>query len=142
MKDQTVCMTYFTIIGDINLDEVSSILGIKNTGGHSIGEKKKHGPGLYDWAAWQYGTGYIETLLADEQAEIVVAPLLSKVDELLLIKERYDCWFILMQVPKIENGNTPALGFKKDVIEFCAKTGTEIQIDLYANPYSSEFDSE
>lgn len=30
------------------------------------------------------------------------------------------------------------IGFGKKVIDFCSKTGTEIQIDLYVNPYSSE----
>lgn len=45
-----------------------------------------------------------------------------------------------MQVPIIENGCCPALGYDQEVINFCSKTGASIEIDLYANP--SEVDSE
>lgn len=140
--ERTVCMTYFLIQGDFEQKQISNILKIKNTGGHAIGEKKKYGEGLYDLASWEYGTDYVETLSADEQAELVIAPLTMKMDELLSIKERFQCEFILMQVPKIENGETPSLGFNKKIIDFCAKTDTDIQIDLYVNPYNSEVDLE
>jgi hypothetical protein len=136
--EQTACKTYFSIIGDFDPNEITKILKMKNTGGHSIGEKKIYGTRVFEWASWEYGTEYIETLSADEQAELVISPLISKVNELLFIKEKYKCQFILMQVPKIESGDTPALGFDKMVIDFCSETGTEIQIDLYVNPYNSE----
>ncbi len=139
--DKTICKTYFSIEGTFKLDDISDILKMKNTDGHSIGQNKKYGLGVYDWALWEYGTDYIETFSADEQAELVVTPLLQKVDELLMIKQKYDCHFQLMQVPKVENGETPSLGFSNVVIDFCAKTGTKISIDLYVNPYTSEFDS-
>jgi len=140
--DKTVCKTYFSITGEFDVADVSDILKLQCTGGHDIGEKKKYGIGVYDWAGWEYGTDYIETLSADEQAEFVIAPLLQKVDELLNIKEKFKCRFILMQVPTVENGNTPSLGYSKKIIDFCAKTDTEIRIDLYVNSYISEMDSQ
>ena len=138
--DKTVCMTYFSIRGEFDTSDVSKILGMENTGGHSIGQKKKYGLGTYNWAAWEFGTDYIETFQADEQAESVIEPLTGKINELLFIKEKYDCDFILMQVPIVENGETPALRFNRKIIEFCVKTGTEIEIDLYANPYARELE--
>ena len=87
-------------------------VNIYNTGGHAIGEKKKYDQGIYDLASWEYGTDYVETLSADEQVELVIAPLTMKMDELLSIKERFQCEFILMQVPRIENGEAPSLGAK------------------------------
>lgn len=133
--DRTNCKTYFLITGDFHPDEISAILKIDRTGGHSIGENKRYGSGVFDWAGWEYGTDYVDTLYADEQADSVVNQLLHKVDELLLIRERYRCRFILMQVPKVEEGLTPAMGFSKKVIDFCSRTKTEIQIDLYVNPF-------
>lgn len=136
--EQTVCKTYFSIMGEFELEEVSIILAVKNTSGHSIGEKKRYGPGVFEWAAWEYGTEYEQTLLADEQAKLVIKPLMEKTEELRLIKERYNCRFVLRQVPKVENGNTPALVFDKEIIDFCSTTGTEIEIDLYVNPYNDD----
>ncbi len=131
--DRTNCKTYFSITGEFDPNEISSVLKIDRTGGHSIGENKRYSSGVFDWAGWEYGTEYVDTLSADEQAEFVINQLLHKVDELLLIREKYKCHFTLMQVPNVEGGLTPAMGFSKKVIDFCSKTGTEIQIDLYVN---------
>lgn len=135
--EKTNCQTYFAITGEIELDEISKILCIKNTDGHSIGEKKTYGRGLYDWASWEYGTDYEETFEVAEQLEKVIQPLLSKIDGLNYIKKNYNCRFIINQVPKIENGEAPSMGYGKTVIDFCSKTDTIIEIDMYVNPYNS-----
>jgi len=45
-----------------------------------------------------------------------------------------------MQVPIIENGCCPAIGYDQEVINFCSKIGASIEIDLYANPYECDSD--
>ncbi|MFF3025407.1 DUF4279 domain-containing protein [Gottfriedia sp. NPDC057948] len=92
------------------------------------------------YTSWQLRTNYVETLYASKQVKEIIAPLLNKINELITIKKKFDCQFILMQVPIIENGCCPALGYDQEVINFCSKTGASIEIDLYANPY--EVDSE
>lgn len=131
--EKTKCKTYFEINGDFNVEEITKILGIGCTYSHSIGQKKEYTTGTYDWAAWRLGTEYEETLEADEQIEKVIEPLNSKIDELLDILNKYKCNFIIYQVPIINNGETPALIFNKKIIDFCYKTNTKIEIDLYIN---------
>ena len=81
--NRTNCKTYFSITGEFNPNELSDILKINRTGGHSIGENKRYGSGVYDWAGWEYGTDYVDTLSADEQAEIVINQLMHKVDRMV-----------------------------------------------------------
>ncbi|MEE6449427.1 DUF4279 domain-containing protein [Gottfriedia acidiceleris] len=92
------------------------------------------------YTCWQFRTDYVETLDASKQAKEIIAPLLNKINELITIKKKYDCQFILKQVPIIENGYCPAIGFDQEVINFCSKIGASIEIDLYANPYESDCD--
>jgi hypothetical protein len=47
---------------------------------------------------------------------------------------------LLQQVSKINNGDVPALGYNKKVIDFCSQTNTEIDIDLYVNPWEMKLE--
>jgi hypothetical protein len=146
--DHTKVMTYFDIIGDdFPLEYVSKTLGLNPTRYFKKGDEiiRPYNPSVVStgkrfrtFTSWQYGTEYVETLYAEEQAKEVITPLLNKINGLLDIKEKYDCLFVLMQVPIIENGHCPALGFDKEVIDFCSKIGASIDIDLYANSYESD----
>jgi hypothetical protein len=138
--EQTNCKTYFYITGEFeNNDEVSGILGIKNTHGHNVGDPMEYIENrLFDWAMWEFGTEYENTVLADDQAVRIIEQLEPLVDKLLIVKEKYNCEFILMQVPYINKGMTTSIGYNKAVIDFCYKTGTEIQVDMYVNPFSED----
>jgi hypothetical protein len=145
--DKTKVMTYFVIKGDdIPLEIITETLGIEPTKAYKKGDEivrpcnrnvvtteKRYR--LY--TSWELGTKYVETLCADEQAKDVIKPLLNKVKELQEIQKKYNCSYILMQVPIVEEGCAPALGFDKTVIDFCSQVGAEIEIDLYVNPYVS-----
>ncbi|GAB6109067.1 DUF4279 domain-containing protein [Fusibacter bizertensis] len=133
--DKTKCRTYFTIYGEISISDISKTLNINNTSGYQKGDQKKYNTGEYEESSWEYDTGYEETLDGIGQASALIQPFLTKVDILLKLKDQYKCEFELIQVPIIENGESPSLGFSKEIIDFCSITGTEIQIDLYANPY-------
>ncbi|WP_379930624.1 DUF4279 domain-containing protein [Marinicrinis sediminis] len=120
------------------MSEITSLLGILNTAGHQIGDNKKYIQGQYDWSSWIYGSDVEERRDADCQLEEVIEKLLSKVEILKQIKQKYDCQFRITQVPIVENGECPALVFSPKVIDFCAQIGADIDIDLYVNPYPDE----
>ncbi|MET3195683.1 DUF4279 domain-containing protein [Bacillus sp. OAE603] len=148
--DQTNVMTYFEIKGDdFPLEYVTELLGIYPTNSFIKGEEIKRTKNskiittkrrFRTYTSWKLGTDYIETLDACIQAKELIAPLLIKVNQLIMIKKKYDCQFILMQVPIIEKGSCPAMGYDQEVINFCSKIGASIEIDLYANPYDSDWD--
>lgn len=61
-----------------------------------------------------------------------ISDLVPKILLLQEIKQKYDVAFFLEVVPELYAGETtPALAPNKDVIEFCYKTDTLIDIDLY-----------
>ena len=138
--DETVCKTYFRITGEFeNTNEISDILGFKNTHGNNVGDPMKHiEDRLYHEAVWEFGTEYENTVRADEQAERIIEQLEPLIDKLLHAKEKYNCEFILMQVPIINKGNQTVMGYSKTVIDFCYKTGTEVLVDMYINPFSED----
>jgi hypothetical protein len=141
--DQTNIMTYFEIRGDdFPVEYVTERLGsnpsrsykkgdeiIRTSNSNVISTQKRY----RTYTSWQIGTDYIETLYGNEQAKKVIAPLLNKINDLLEIKEKYDCQFVLIQVPIIEHGLSPALGYDKEIIDFCSEIGASIEIDLYVN---------
>jgi hypothetical protein len=141
--DHTNVMTYFEIKGDeFPIGYITNKLGINPTRYYKKGDEiiKPYNPSVIStqkryrtYTSWRIGTEYIETLYADKQAKEVIAPLLNKINELIEIQEKYDCLFVLMQVPIIEQGHSPALGYDKEVIDFCSKIGASIEIDLYVN---------
>lgn len=138
MKENTTCKTYFAIHGKFDLDEITKIMNLDYTSGHKIGEDKKYGGGVYDWASWEYGTENEETLLANEQLNKIIDVLTPKIEQLQYILKKYDCSFIIEQIPIVNEGNTPALGYDKKVIDFCYHTNTKIDIDLYVNAWKME----
>ena len=148
--DQTNVMTYFEIKGDdFPIEYVTELLGINPTNFYIKGEeiKRTNNPKIIStkrrfrtYTCWQVRTDYVEALDASIQAKEIIAPLFNKINELITIKKKYDCHFILMQVPIIENGCCPAIGYDQEVINFCSKIGASIEIDLYANPYECDWD--
>lgn len=143
--EHTKVMTYFVIVADyFPIEYVTEMLGILPTSYYIKGDEifRPNNPNVMSTrklhrkeTSCRIGTDYIETFDADEQVKEVIAPLIKKTNELLMIKEKYDCEFILRQVPIIKNGRCPALGYDNEVIDFCSKIGASIEIDLYAHPY-------
>lgn len=60
----------------------------------------------------------------------------SNINELTKVYS-LDCKFFI--VIKIENGETPALYLSKEFIKFASISEAEIDIDLYAYPYESDY---
>ena len=61
-----------------------------------------------------------------------IADLIPKINILNQIKEKFDVEFYLEVVPKIYSKNaSPCLGVNLDIIDFCHRTRTLIDVDLY-----------
>jgi hypothetical protein len=85
---------------------------------------------------WDLGTGYPESLDVNEQLDQLITRLHGKEAIIKEIKELFDveCKFIIAVI--IEGGLAPALYLDKEVMRFALGIEAEMDIDLYANPYS------
>jgi hypothetical protein len=85
---------------------------------------------------WEYGTDYEDSLDIEIQMNKVIKRLKGREERLVEICKRYDLKCMIMIVIKMNEGYTPALIMKKELIEFANNINAEIHLDLYANPYN------
>lgn len=131
-SEHTSCYTYFRMVGNFNPDTVSEMLCLIPEEAHKIGDIRKNGT-KYDFATWNYGYCKDYDIYVTNQMQKTISHLLSKIDILKEIREKYNVSFYLEVVPKIIcNETTPCLAPSLDVMKFCCDTQTEIDIDLYA----------
>jgi len=80
----------------------------------------------------------LDTLYVEEQIIETISYFKDKIDILFKIKSLYDVNFGILIVPTIIDGFTPAISINKEIIDFCYKTGTEIDIDMYVYPFNDK----
>ena len=81
---------------------------------------------------WTFGTGYENSLDVMEQLKIILDVLYPCKKKLLELKDELSVEYSLEVVINIEQAQTPALYFEKDIIEFCNDIGIIfIDVDLY-----------
>lgn len=125
------CYTYFKITGDFNTDAITETIGLKPSNSWNIGDLRKNGTS-YDFALWEYGRCNDYDVYVENQMMKTIQDLIPKIDLLNNIKECYEVYFTLEIVPSIYVGDVnPCLAPNKEVIEFCYRTETNIDIDLY-----------
>ncbi|PSL41788.1 uncharacterized protein DUF4279 [Planomicrobium soli] len=134
----------FSMFGeDFPLEEIPKALGIKPTEtyqtGDVISDKIAEEPKYHKETVWNMGTGYEKSYDVKEQLDKVLKPLLNKKEEIIGIKKKYgiECRILIFVI--IEKGEAPAMYLEKEYIDFVSLIGAEIQWDLYANPYVSDF---
>jgi len=124
------CYTYFRIAGDFDPEEITKRLGLLPEEQWKIGDDRRNGS-QFDFAGWKIGecTEYDE--IVTNQMRKTIAPLRDKTEILRKIHDDFDAALVLEIVPTIYPGETePALAPDLDIIDFCCKTRTEIDIDL------------
>ena len=128
MKKNT-CYTYFQICGKFDPDMVTSLLALEPFEWDNDFDDEIEP----DISSWKFGLCCDYDVFVENQMEKTIEPLLGKIDLLNKIREENDVKFYLEIVPKIANKkeSTPCLAPSFKVIEFCHKTRTEIDIDLY-----------
>lgn len=136
--DKTQVMVYFSLFGDnFPIEIVTEKLEITPTETYIKGEliSNRSFAHYRKETSWDLGTGYQVSLDVNDQLQQILCKLQGKASLINEIKEDFsiECKFII--VIKIEDGNTPALYLKKDIVKFASDVGAEFDVDLYANPY-------
>ncbi|WP_152393331.1 DUF4279 domain-containing protein [Paenibacillus guangzhouensis] len=147
--DKTKVMVYFSMFGeDFPVNEVTQLLGIEPTDSHNKGDviAKEENANVKSTkvhyrkeTAWKLSTGYQESYDVKEQLDQILERLKYKsaIINQLKLKYKLECLFSIVII--MENGYTPGLHFDKEQIEFANSIKAEFDIDLYANPYESNF---
>lgn len=131
MGKRNSCYTYFKITGDFEPDIITDILELCPEKSWKIGDKRKNNT-TYDFALWEIGRSSDYDVYVEKQMMATITPLLTKVDQLKSIKNKWDVSFTLEIVPSIYvNEVNPCLAPSKQIIKFCYETDTDIDIDLY-----------
>ena len=140
--DQTTCYTYFSIRGDFDPAEITRILGIEPERTWRKGETTPYG-GTYNNTSWTGCFCRDYDIDLSVQMEKTIQPLLSKYEELNLIRTKYNAYLTLEVVPKIVYGfDKPILGPSMAIMQFCCETQTHLDIDWYLFPPSDGFSTE
>lgn len=148
--DKTKVMAYFSLFGEeFPVNEVTKLLSIEPTESYNKGDvivRQKNDKIISTTVhyrketAWVLSSGYQESYDVTEQLAQVLEPFKNKTAIINQLRKRYrlDCLFSIVII--MENGQTPALHLDKKQIEFANSIEAEFDIDLYANPYKSDFD--
>ena len=129
------CRTYFSVQGDFDPNEISSILQLTPSETMRKGDKKKMGKGFYTNSTWIYG----DNEDYDADTEIMLSKTLeglwNKKELLIQIKKTFDdVEFVLMVVPVVRyDESTPTLAPTLEIMKWCVDTGTDMVIDLYVS---------
>ena len=127
------CLTYFTITGQFDPDEITRQLRMLPEAVRRIGEPSRSGA-KSDHAVWRFGTQTGTTPDIANQMMRTIKPLLPKADLLRKIKLIYDAKLTLEVVPLVRYDEpAPMLAPSLAVMRFCIETGTELDIDLYVS---------
>ncbi|WP_128101529.1 DUF4279 domain-containing protein [Paenibacillus sp. DCT19] len=136
--NKTQVKAYYSLFGDyFDPDEVTSKLEITPTSvtrkGDIINVKHSH-----QETSWTVGTEYEESLDVNDQLIKVMNVLKEKTDEINTIQAQNQLKSKFYIVMVMEEGYTPALYFDSNFIKFADSIHAEIDVDLYANPYSAD----
>ena len=120
------------ITGDkFDIEEITNVLDILPVSYWKKGDKIRNKERTY--TEWSYSTQYIETLDMNVPLKELKKKFISKEIELCTLKTKYGLNYLLEIVVIIENNETPAIYFDKDILQFVSKIGAEIDIDTYVN---------
>jgi hypothetical protein len=140
--DKTQVMVYFSLYGDeFPTDDVTEKLVVIPTKTYKKGDliPNRSTVCYRKETSWEVETGYQVSLDVNNQFQQIIDKLKNKSSIINEIKEAYsvECKFFIVMI--IKKGNTPSLYLDKDIIKFASSIEAEFDIDLYVNPYESDF---
>ncbi|KAB2335691.1 DUF4279 domain-containing protein [Bacillus mesophilum] len=141
--DKTKIMVYFNLYADdFPLEQVTARLGLTPTRSFKKGDViRKVSTNYYQrrsYSAWQLSTGYQESLDVSKLIEPIFVQLQDQADAIKELKKDFglECRFVIVIV--MNEGYTPGFHLDHPFIEFANSVGADIDIDLYANPYTDD----
>lgn len=128
---KTNCYTYFRITGDFDPTEITERLKLTADKTWKATDLRHNGE-PYGFSSWEFGKCDEYNVDLSVQARKVIAPLLSKIDILNEIRQKFDVTLCLEVVPELYCGEThPVMPTDLDILEFCCATQTHLDIDYY-----------
>ncbi len=139
-KWKSLVKAEFRIIGKkIDIEEITTLLGIKPTRAFNRNDKDAPLPISKKKGEWMLSTKYEISPDSCQQLKKIITQLLPKIEELKLIKKRWDCEFIFGFVIEIYGSQCPAISLDPEDIEFFYQLSAFYDVDLY---YMGEYDEE
>ncbi len=112
-------------------EEVTRLLELAPFRSHAAGDLRPDGKSRYNFSAW-YGCGQAEPAVSRfDQCGRIVQALSPRIPALLEIQARYNVAFSIQIFPCDGNPDCSVIGFTREIIDFCHRTGTEIVVDLF-----------
>jgi hypothetical protein len=81
--------------------------------------------------AWEYSTGFIQTLTLVDVEKILLEKFSNKISVLQSFIHKNELDVSINAVVEIVNNNTPSLTICKELIHFCNTLNIDLDIDLY-----------
>ena len=127
------CLTYFSIEGKFDPDQITAYLRIALEQVRRIGDRRPNGEPAKT-ALWRFGSVSGRSTDIDGQMKETIRNLLPKEGLLRQIKLQYNASLVLTVVPIVRYDEpVPSLAPSLAVMRFCLETGTELSIDLYVS---------
>lgn len=137
---KTTCYTYFMIRGDFDPDEITAILGIQPVRSFRSGEpvfymkdgQKTDTGRTHQCSCWEGCRCDEYDVIISNQMEMTIEPLIPRIEQLNMIRERFDASLTLEVVPSICcEHEKPCISPSMKVIDFCSEVRADLDIDWY-----------
>ena len=128
---KTTVRAYIVLVGDdYDVNHVTQELNIMPTWTNDKDEILRHGRkrGYMEWAI---DTGDEPSLDNEIQLNKILLPIRNKADIMCNLSELYNANWYIRLVVYIENGETPAMSFSEENVNFIASINASISIDAY-----------
>jgi hypothetical protein len=123
---------------NFNPEEITSFLGIAPTKTWRLGDQIQTSLLTYKHDGWLLSTGEEESLDLNNQLRSVIDQLKPHFSKIKEVCARLNLEAEIGFAVYVENGETPALHFDKDIVQIAADLNAEIDIDLYVFSSSEE----
>ena len=128
------CRTYFRIIGDIEANELLSILNVKADKIINKGDVNPRSQKVWEYNDVKIGLNEKYNIDINEMIRETLKNLIPQAEMLANLKKEYNLGYYLVLVPEIySDSDEPKqyLSLERDIIEFLYLTGAEVDLDYY-----------
>ena len=132
MMSHTNISVSFAIIGDINPEEVTSVLKIQPSKVLKKGETRRSGL-ISKTSIWELKTDYVKTTELSEQFKILIVDsgLLNGIDELIFIKKSNNVFMRLDVAINVNRNEKPIIWIEPTISKFASELDINIDISTY-----------
>lgn len=128
----------FRIVGRrIDVNKITEILGINPTRAFNRNDRNAPLPISKSKGVWEIVTDYEISSDSHKQLSKLTSKLLSKVEELLQIKEKWNCYFVFDFAIEIYGNQYPMVYLDEKDIELFYQIGAFYDVDIY---YMGKYD--